>query len=645
MASRPNLSQRRSTSAVVQLAKKDNEDGDVEPSTSVPKRQAKQFVVHSSRHHRVPSGRNLKKLAGTRSHGDLVALAQAAAVAQQQQQQAQQVAAVNQGSKAHSTSPVPPWERIKEKEARQLQQSGGHELKKRSKSHPKRSLSTPNANLRKATFEFASAPGSFEDTADQLAQAELEDTMNKDAAKNAYLGGSSKPVTPTQAEVPDVAWKSQPDDEEEEVEEEEGDEDEDEDEEEDQAPLQMRNDTLSSKAEGKQPEAPVADVQKPAPSSHIRFTPGPVKQAPPTAGPSNITNGIHTEAAHGIIDSAATTRINTPVTPHTVLTPKSEPQKHPRSSPPFHTTNHPTVVPPQVSTITATTHSEGRRSMSSTSSGPVNQPVTSRFISTGSSPSGVLSSPSSVRETPLKQRTSLSFESPPTPHATPPSSDGALITTLNHEAILRKPGSTNIGAGKPLPNRTQTKLLLQRQSSQAESEQERQLQQMNQFQNGQLYYHTSHSRRGSMNVDTSGTAMKLPREAIREVDRINREYANVRRFVSPVGESVVRLKGYMKDHKIPQQQQQQQQQRRSLERDGSGPASLGLSQSLGANVEGRRHEVAKAMGGIGGAARSRDDSGVASRNSGGMDEAKIRELLVHVWNRDEPGGNNLSSSN
>lgn len=130
--------------------------------------------------------------------------------------------------------------------------------------------------------------------------------------------------------------------------------------------------------------------------------------------------------------------------------------------------------------------------------------------------------------------------------------------------------------------------------------------------------------------------MKLPREAIREVERINREYANVRRFVSPVGESVVRLKGYIKTNRIPNQQQG----RRSLDRDGNGPGSLGLSQSLGANAEGRG---AKAMVGVSGHG-SRDDSGVVGRNSLGMDEAKIRELLVHVWNRDEPGGNNLSSS-
>ncbi|RVD88606.1 uncharacterized protein DFL_002784 [Arthrobotrys flagrans] len=605
MASRPNLSQRKSTSSVAQLAKNNNEDGDVEPSTSAPKRPSKQFVVHS-RHHRVPSGRNLKKLAATRSHGDLVALAQAAAA----QQAAQQAAAANQGSKAHSTSPVPPWERLKGKEPRQ---SGGHELKKRSKSHPKRSLSNPNANSKKANFEFASAPGSFDDSADQLAQAELEDAMNQDAAKNAYMGGQSKPVTPTQADVPDISRRAQAD----------------------EAPSHLPADVPSA-AEEKQQHASAADYRRTASSDHIKFTPAPAKPAPPAAVTSALTNGNRIETIGGT-DSADTTKVNTPATPQNVLTPKSETQKHPRPSPPFHTTNHPTAIPPQVSTITATTHSEGRRSMSSVSSGPAPQPVTSRFISTSSSPSGALSSPSSVRETPMKKRPSLSFESPPTPHATPPSQSTPL-STLSHEAILRKPGSTNIGAGKPLPNRTQTKLLLQRQSSQAEWEQEKQ----NQFQNGQLYYH-SHSRRGSMNIEASpggnvvaAPPMKLPREAIREVERINREYANVRRFVSPVGESVVRLKGYIKTNRIPNQQQG----RRSLDRDGNGPDSLGLSQSLGANAEGRG---AKAMVGVSGHG-SRDDSGVVGRNSLGMDEAKIRELLVHVWNRDEPGGNNLSSS-
>ncbi|KAF3909519.1 hypothetical protein AA313_de0204305 [Arthrobotrys entomopaga] len=621
MASRPSLSQRKSTSSVVQLAKKDAaEDGDVEPSTSAPKRPAKQFVVHS-RHHRVPSGRNLKKLAGTRSHGDLVALAQAAAAAQQ----AQQAAAANQGSKAHSTSPIPPWERLKDKEAAAAaaprhNQSGGHELKKRSRSNPKRSLSTPNANSKKANFEFASAPGSFEDTADQLAQAELEDAMNQDAAKNAYMGGQSKPVTPTQANIPDVsrtALVAEP--------------------EELEIPI-TKKDKLISKAEEKQSEAaaaPALENRKSAPSSHIRFMQGPAKQAPATTGTATIVNGTRSDVIHRT-DSTDTTKVNTPVTPQPLYTPKSDGHKHPRSSPPFHTTNHPTIVPPQLSTVTATTHNEGRRSMSSTSSGPVPQPVTSRFISTSSSPSGALSSPSSIRGTPTKhRRPSSAFESPPTPHATPPTSDQAPITTLNHEAILRKPGSTNIGAGKPLPNRTQTKLLLQRQSSQAEWEQEQQLHQMNQFQNGQLYYHTSHSRRGSMNMEVNGTPARLPREAMREVERINREYANVRRFVSPVGDSVVRLKGYLKNNKIPQQG------RRSLERDGSGPGSLGLSQSLGANADGRRGEgMAKAMVGV-----SRDDSGVVGRRDGGMDEAKIRELLIHVWNRDEPGGTNLSSSN
>ncbi|KAF3142585.1 hypothetical protein TWF594_005474 [Orbilia oligospora] len=586
MASRPNLSQRKSTSSIVQLVKNNNEDGDVEPSTSAPKRPSKQFVVHS-RHHRVPSGRNLKKLAGTRSHGDLVALAQAAAAQQAAQQAA---AAANQGSKAHSTSPVPPWERLKEKEPRQ---SGGHELKKRSKSHPKRSLSTPNANSKKANFEFASAPGSFDDSADQLAQAELEDAMNQDAAKNAYMGGQSKPVTPTQADVPDISRRAQ----------------------EDEIPSNLQAD-MPSAAEEKQLHASAADYRRTASSSQIKFTPAPAKPAPPATVTSALTNGNRIETIGGT-DSAETTKLNTPATPQTMLTPKSETQKPPRPSPPFHTTNHPTAIPPQVSTITATitatTHNnEGRRSMSSVSSGPAPQPVTSRFISTSSSPSGALSSPSSVRETPMKKRNSLSFESPPTPHATPPSQ--TPLSTLNHDAILRKPGSTNIGAGKPLPNRTQTKLLLQRQSSQAEWEQEKQ----NQFQNGQLYYH-SHSRRGSMNIEATpgGNAvaappMKLPREAIREVERINREYANVRRFG-----------------------------RKSLDRDGSGPGSLGLSQSLGANVDGRG---AKSMVGVSGHG-SRDDSGVVGRNSSGMDEAKIRELLVHVWNRDEPGGNNLSSSN
>ncbi|KAF3095837.1 hypothetical protein TWF102_006833 [Orbilia oligospora] len=586
MASRPNLSQRKSTSSIVQLVKNNNEDGDVEPSTSAPKRPSKQFVVHS-RHHRVPSGRNLKKLAGTRSHGDLVALAQAAAAQQAAQQAA---AAANQGSKAHSTSPVPPWERLKEKEPRQ---SGGHELKKRSKSHPKRSLSTPNANSKKANFEFASAPGSFDDSADQLAQAELEDAMNQDAAKNAYMGGQSKPVTPTQADVPDISRRAQ----------------------EDEIPSNLQAD-MPSAAEEKQLHASAADYRRTASSSQIKFTPAPAKPAPPATVTSALTNGNRIETIGGT-DSAETTKLNTPATPQTMLTPKSETQKPPRPSPPFHTTNHPTAIPPQVSTITATitatTHNnEGRRSMSSVSSGPAPQPVTSRFISTSSSPSGALSSPSSVRETPMKKRNSLSFESPPTPHATPPSQ--TPLSTLNHDAILRKPGSTNIGAGKPLPNRTQTKLLLQRQSSQAEWEQEKQ----NQFQNGQLYYH-SHSRRGSMNIEATpgGNAvaappMKLPREAIREVERINREYANVRRFG-----------------------------RKSLDRDGSGLGSLGLSQSLGANVDGRG---AKSMVGVSGHG-SRDDSGVVGRNSSGMDEAKIRELLVHVWNRDEPGGNNLSSSN
>ncbi|KAF3135536.1 hypothetical protein TWF569_009877 [Orbilia oligospora] len=586
MASRPNLSQRKSTSSIVQLVKNNNEDGDVEPSTSAPKRPSKQFVVHS-RHHRVPSGRNLKKLAGTRSHGDLVALAQAAAAQQAAQQAA---AAANQGSKAHSTSPVPPWERLKEKEPRQ---SGGHELKKRSKSHPKRSLSTPNTNSKKANFEFASAPGSFDDSADQLAQAELEDAMNQDAAKNAYMGGQSKPVTPTQADVPDISRRAQ----------------------EDEIPSNLQAD-MPSAAEEKQLHASAADYRRTASSSQIKFTPAPAKPAPPATVTSALTNGNRIETIGGT-DSAETTKLNTPATPQTMLTPKSETQKPPRPSPPFHTTNHPTAIPPQVSTITATitatTHNnEGRRSMSSVSSGPAPQPVTSRFISTSSSPSGALSSPSSVRETPMKKRNSLSFESPPTPHATPPSQ--TPLSTLNHDAILRKPGSTNIGAGKPLPNRTQTKLLLQRQSSQAEWEQEKQ----NQFQNGQLYYH-SHSRRGSMNIEATpgGNAvaappMKLPREAIREVERINREYANVRRFG-----------------------------RKSLDRDGSGPGSLGLSQSLGANVDGRG---AKSMVGVSGHG-SRDDSGVVGRNSSGMDEAKIRELLVHVWNRDEPGGNNLSSSN
>ncbi|KAF3101349.1 hypothetical protein TWF706_005641 [Orbilia oligospora] len=611
MASRPNLSQRKSTSSIVQLVKNNNEDGDVEPSTSAPKRPSKQFVVHS-RHHRVPSGRNLKKLAGTRSHGDLVALAQAAAAQQAAQQAA---AAANQGSKAHSTSPVPPWERLKEKEPRQ---SGGHELKKRSKSHPKRSLSTPNTNSKKANFEFASAPGSFDDSADQLAQAELEDAMNQDAAKNAYMGGQSKPVTPTQADVPDISRRAQ----------------------EDEIPSNLQAD-MPSAAEEKQLHASAADYRRTASSSQIKFTPAPAKPAPPATVTSALTNGNRIETIGGT-DSAETTKLNTPATPQTMLTPKSETQKPPRPSPPFHTTNHPTAIPPQVSTITATitatTHNnEGRRSMSSVSSGPAPQPVTSRFISTSSSPSGALSSPSSVRETPMKKRNSLSFESPPTPHATPPSQ--TPLSTLNHDAILRKPGSTNIGAGKPLPNRTQTKLLLQRQSSQAEWEQEKQ----NQFQNGQLYYH-SHSRRGSMNIEATpgGNAvaappMKLPREAIREVERINREYANVRRFVSPVGESVVRLKGYIKTNRIPNQQQG----RKSLDRDGSGLGSLGLSQSLGANVDGRG---AKSMVGVSGHG-SRDDSGVVGRNSSGMDEAKIRELLVHVWNRDEPGGNNLSSSN
>ncbi|KAK6354953.1 hypothetical protein TWF696_004081 [Orbilia brochopaga] len=615
MASRPTLSQRRSTSSVVQLAKRDSttEDGngDVEPSTSAPKRPAKQFVVHS-RHHRVPSGRNLKKLAGTRSHGDLVALAQVAAAAAAAQQQQQ--AAANKGSKAHSTSPVPPWERIKEKEARQ---SGGHELKRRSKSNPKRSLSTPNPNSKKANFEFASAPGSFDDTADQLAQAELEDAMSQDAAKKAYMG-QAKPVTPTmQADVPDVSTQAQlaehlteeplSDTAEDEV-----------------APERIER---TERSLGKQPEVPVATENRKPTALQNRFPPGPAKALPTTTSATSTANGF---------DSAGTTKVNTPATPQPLMTPKSD--KHPRSSPPFHTTNHPTAIPPQVSTVTATTHSEGRRSMSSASSGPAPQPVTSRFISTSSSPSGALSSPSSVRDTPVKKRSSVSFESPPTPHATPPREAPPITTTLNHDAILRKPGSSNIGAGKSLPNRTQTKLLLQRQSSQAEWEQERQQQQqMGQLQNGQLIY-VSHARRGSMNTGEE-LPVRLPREAIREVERINREYANVRRFVSPVGESAARLRGLLKSNRIPQQQQ-----RRSLERDGSGPASLGLSQSLGANVESRRDAASKAMAGVSGSG-SKDDSGLAGRVIGGMDEAKIRELLIHVWNRDEPGGTNLSSSN
>ncbi|KAF3936767.1 hypothetical protein ABW19_dt0202774 [Dactylella cylindrospora] len=609
MASRPTLTQRRSTSNVL-LAKKDGEDGDVEPSTSAPKRPTKQFVVHS-RHHRVPSGRNLKKLAGTRSHGDLVALAQAAAV---QQAQAQ-AAAANQGSKAHSTSPVPPWERAKEKE-REAVKSGGHELKRRSRSNPKRSLSTPNANSRKTNFEFASAPGSLDDTADQLAEAELQDEMNADAAKNAYIGGQVKtPVTPTRPDIPDVSRKSQL---------------------EEEMSSDLANGDRKSKEEDKRPELPAIDHRKSVSASHIRFAPAPARAAATTATPASTskpTNGDKIETGN-IADSSDAPKMNTPQTPQPLLTPKSEPQpKHPRPSPPFHTTNHPTAIPPQVSAMNATVHPDGRRSMSSTSSGPVPQPVTSRFITSSSSPSGALSSPSSVRDTPMK-RTSISFESPPTPHATPPS-EAAPITTLNHEAILRKPGSTNIGAGKPLPNRTQTKILLQRQISQAELEQERQ-QQMMQAQQGQIYYH-NHSRRGSMNMDVAGAPAKLPRETMREVDRINREYANVRRFISPVGDSVVRLKSYLKSSRIPQQ-------RRSLERDGSGPQSLGLSQSLGANVGGRGGEGTRAMVSVSGGG-SKDDFGVAGRTSGGMDEAKVRELLMHVWNRDEPGGNNLSSSN
>ncbi|KAJ6261221.1 hypothetical protein Dda_3889 [Drechslerella dactyloides] len=627
MASRPTLAQRRSTSSVVQLAKRDStasaasEDanGDVEPSTSAPKRPAKQFVVHS-RHHRVPSGRNLKKL-GSRSHGDLVALAQVAAAAAAHQQQ-QQASAANKGSKAHSTSPVPPWERIKAKEARQ---SGGHELKRRSKSNPKRSLSTPNANSKKVNFEFASAPGSFDDSADQLAQAELEDAMNQDAAKQAYMG-QAKPVTPTttQADVPDVSTEAQLA--EHLTEEPLSDNGEDEAE-----PAIIEPPKRSERSLGKQPEALAATEHRKPTVVQNRFTSGPAKVLPPTA-----TVAATSAANASATDSTDSTKVNTPATPQPVMTPKSD--KHPRSSPPFHTTNHPTAIPPQISTITATTHSEGRRSMSSASSGPAPQPVTSRFISTSSSPSGALSTPSSVREAPMKKRSSVSFESPPTPHATPPREAAPITTTLNHDAILRKPGSSNIAAGKSLPNRTQTKLLLQRQSSQAEWEQERQQQQqVGQLQNGQLVY-VSHARRGSMNTGEE-LPVRLPREAIREVERINREYANVRRFVSPVGESVARLKGLLKNNRIPQQQQ-----RRSLERDGSGPASLGLSQSLGANVETRRDVAVKAMAGVSGGG-SKDDSGLAGRLVGGMDEAKIRELLVHVWNRDEPISNNLSSSN
>ncbi|KAF3925469.1 hypothetical protein ABW21_db0208594 [Orbilia brochopaga] len=617
MASRPTLAQRRSTSSVVQLAKRDStaEDGsgDVEPSTSAPKRPAKQFAVHS-RHHRVPSGRNLKKLAGTRSHGDLVALAKVAAAAAAQQQQQQQAAAANKGSKAHSTSPVPPWERIKEKEARQ---SGGHELKRRSKSNPKRSHSTPNANSKKANFEFASAPGSVDDTADQLAQAELEDAMSQDAAKKAYMGQANPVLPATPALVPDVSMQAQLA--EHLTEEPLSDTTEDE--------IIPERTQPSEKALGKRPEVFTATETRKPSALQNRFTPGPAKVLSATTSVTSAANGS---------DSTDTTKVNTPATPQPLMTPKSE--KHPRSSPPFHTTNHPTAIPPQISTITATTHNEGRRSMSSASSGPAHQPVTSRFISISSSPSGALSSPSSVRDTPIKKRTtSVSFESPPTPHATPPREAAPITTTLNHDAILRKPGSSNIGAGKTLPNRTQTKLLLQRQSSQAEWEQERQQQQqVGQLQNGQLVY-VSHARRGSMNTGEE-LPVRLPREAIREVERINREYANVRRFVSPVGESVARMKGILKTNRIPQQQQ-----RRSLERDGSGPASLGLSQSLGANVETRRDAASKVMAGVSGSG-SRDDSGLG-RVIGGMDEAKVRELLIHVWNRDEPGMNNLSSSN
>ncbi|EWC46861.1 hypothetical protein DRE_03873 [Drechslerella stenobrocha 248] len=632
MASRPTLSQRRSTSSVVQLAKRDsNDEGDVESSPTAHKRPAKQFVVHS-RHHRVPSGRNLKKLAGTRSHSDLVALAQVAAAQQQQEAQEAAAATANQGSKAHSTSPVPPWERIKEKEARQ---SGGHELKRRSRSNPKRSLSTPIANSKKATFEFASAPGSFEDTADQLAQAELEDAMNQGAAEKAYMG-QVRPVTPSQSDVPDVSARAQLESEEQ--------------------PLSDVPDIQPPlKRTGKQPERSVSTIASDVRQSATAiegFTSSPTEVLQTASGMAVAANGTPDRADTTKMNTPATTKMNTPATPQPLVAPKLD--KHPRSSPPFHAANRqPTVIPPQISNVTATTHNEGRRSMSSASSGPAPQLVTSRFISSSSSPSGALSTPSSVRDTPMKKRTSVSFESPPTPHATPPSSVAPLatatpgsVTTLNHDAIFRKSGSTNIGAGKQLPNRTQTKILLQRQSSQAEWEQERQQQQQQaaQLQNGQLYY-ASHARRGSMNIGSGaggsgdGENMRLPREAVREVERISREYANVRRFVSPVGESVVRLKGLLKSHRVPQQQG-----RRSLERDGSGPASLGLSQSLGANVESRRDPASKAMAGVSGGG-SRDDSGLASRTTGGMDEAKIRELLIHVWNRDEPGGSNLSSSN
>ena len=81
-----------------------------------------------------------------------------------------------------------------------------------------------------------------------------------------------------------------------------------------------------------------------------------------------------------------------------------------------------------------------------------------------------------------------------------------------------------------------------------------------------------------------------------------------------------------------------------MERDGSGPGSLGLSQSLGANGVDKgaaNRNVNVAAGG------SKDDFGIAGkrRSMGKMDEAKVRELLVHMWNRDGPGSVDLSASN
>lgn len=300
----------------------------------------------------------------------------------------------------------------------------------------------------------------------------------------------------------------------------------------------------------------------------------------------------------------------------------------------FHNSTHPTTAPPKVTAETATAYHEQRRAaVASAGTSPAgvrpdSQPVTSRFILSDSPGRGGSSSPSSSSTTPSKRASQSYHSSLPTPGATPPSAT-TPIASLDH-----LPKSTT----RTLPNRTQSKLLLQRQSSQYEIAHEHgvaavpppvSLHTLTEVRNGSV------SSGNLANQQFDPTAARVPREIVKEVERINREYANVRRFVSPVGSAVARLREYAKQNRIPGQP------RRSFEREGAGPGSLGLSQSLGANAA---NGGPTGKLGVVGAGGSKDDSGIASRrrSMGKMDEARIRELCLQIWTRDDPPAVNSS---